>query len=110
MEYSPELKERIEQLIEADWREVKVLADKYDIKKGKDESWNDQAEAIALAESKEKDSIKPEPKAKKETIPPLAPIQGNYCPNCQSKLRTNLMGEPTCPIQNERCPRNGDNT
>lgn len=38
----------------------------------------------------------------------LAPIEGNWCPNCQEKLRTDLVGRPMCPADLPNCPRNSN--
>jgi hypothetical protein len=35
----------------------------------------------------------------------LAPIEGNFCPNCQQKIRTDLTGNPMCPAELPECPR-----
>jgi hypothetical protein len=42
----------------------------------------------------------------KKELAKLESIIDNYCPNCQSKIRTDLMGLPVCPIRLDSCPRN----
>jgi hypothetical protein len=36
----------------------------------------------------------------------LQAIAGNFCPNCEQKIRTDLNNQPTCPIALLNCPRN----
>lgn len=36
----------------------------------------------------------------------LQAIAGNYCPNCEQKIRTDLNNQPICPIALTHCPRN----
>ena len=36
----------------------------------------------------------------------LQAITGNYCPNCNQKLLTDLNNQPICPIALTDCPRN----
>lgn len=51
-----------------------------------------------------KESLKSVEKTITEPVQ-LAPIQGNYCPNCNQKLLTDLEGQPLCPEQLKQCPR-----
>jgi len=54
---------------------------------------------LTVEEPKRKRTVK-----KEETVE-LKPIQGSYCPNCQSKIRTDKENKPLCPLALTQCPR-----
>jgi hypothetical protein len=50
-------------------------------------------------------------RTKKEVIETeLLPITNNYCPNCQTKIRTDMDNKPLCPLALKNCPRNSQSS
>lgn len=100
------IENRVLELQALHWKKQQAIADRLGLQKPEEVSWDDFCQQIAIAEAAQAEQTatteESEPVALADSID--YQFQGNRCPVCHQKRRTNDVGL-FCPAYDPQCPR-----